>query len=367
MVSEVADLGKTVETVSVLCMWPVVLLRARAAVRCTRQRGIWLAVATAAAATTLNLPPVTRLVEHITGPTHLTALAMNLCGVLSAAAVLDFTTTATGARHRPQLHAAVGLVLVTLVVLDLTAPHHVRHTSLGAGPATPSMAYWLVIIGTHLSANLFCARVCLRYSGCGSNRALRTSLRLFGLGTACAGVFWSAYLADLLLGPVWVPPILPYLMGLHGLLRAAALAVPAAVLLRAAVAELLTFHRLWPLWRDLVDAVPAVTLAERRPWILELLRPQGPRHFAVYRTIVEIRDAILVLRDYVQPERPVTDPAALARLLRDARRNKLDGQRPRTPDVNVAEAGGEDIAAETAYLVQVARAYRALPAPSLSR
>ncbi|MFD7162488.1 MAB_1171c family putative transporter [Streptomyces violascens] len=367
MGSEVTDIGKTVEAVSVLCMWPVVVLRARAALRCTRQRGIWLAVATAAAATTLNLPPVTRLVEHVTGPTHLTALAMNLCGVLSAAAVVDFTTVATGGRRRPQLHVAFGLLLVLLVALDLTAPHHVRHTSLGAGPATPSMAYWLVIIATHLTANLVCARVCLRYSGCGSNRALRTSLRLFGLGTACAGLFWCAYLADLLLSPAWVPPLLPYLMGLHGLLRAAALAVPAVVLLHGAGAELLTFHRLWPLWRDLVEAVPTVTLSERRPWLMELLRPRGPRHFAVYRTIVEIRDAILVLRDYVQPERPVTDPAAMARLLRDARRNKLDGKHPRTPDVNVAEAGGEDIAAETAYLVQVARAYRALPAGSLSR
>ncbi|MEU9000196.1 MAB_1171c family putative transporter [Streptomyces caniferus] len=217
----------------------------------------------------------------------------------------------------------------------------------------------MVVIGTHLIANLACTRVCLRYSSLGSNRALRTSLTLFGLGTACAGLFWCASLAEILLRPAWIPPLLPYMMGLHGLLRAAALTVPAAVRLHSVATEALTFHRLWPLWHDLAKAVPAVTLAEHRPWLLELLRPRGTRQLAVYRTTVEIRDAILVLRDYVRPERPVTDPTALAHLLREAQQNKLAGYHPHTPDVNMAEVGGEDIAADIAYLVQVARAYRA--------
>ncbi|MEU1628018.1 DUF6545 domain-containing protein [Streptomyces sp. NPDC020096] len=53
------------------------------------------------------------------------------------------------------------------------------------------------------------------------------------------------------------------------------------------------------------------------------------------------------------------DPAALAALLRQACRAKLAGRPPRASTASVAEMGGHDLATETRFFVDVARAYAA--------
>ncbi|WP_317620401.1 DUF6545 domain-containing protein, partial [Streptomyces sp. CBMA156] len=78
-------------------------------------------------------------------------------------------------------------------------------------------------------------------------------------------------------------------------------AMPAAVALQRVWRDATTFWLLWRLWRDLVAAVPSVALAPPRPRVLELLLPRAPWRLLVYRQVIEIRDAILVLRDYGPP------------------------------------------------------------------
>ncbi|WP_269857196.1 MAB_1171c family putative transporter [Streptomyces sp. RPT161] len=364
--TRLTDAGTLLENVGVVCMVAAVLLRAPAALRSPPQRGIWLAVAAAAAAMALNRGIVCRFVNHAFGQPHLTAAVTSLCGVLSSAAVLDFVIATTGNRQRRAGgRLAAAAVMAAMVLLDLTAPWNAQHTVLDVSSPQPSLAYWLIVIGAHLTANAACVRVCWRYGRYGPNRALRIGLALFGLGTAFAGTYWLLYLLYIPLRANWIPALLPLLMGLHSLLRTAALTLPLLANLRRTAAELRTLHQLWPLWRDLVDAVPQVALADPRPRLLEMLQPRGAWNYLVYRKVMEIRDAILVLRDYAPPA-PATsrtaDPVALAALLRQARGAKLGGRPPRASAGTVAEMGGHDLATETRFLVEVARAYAATAA-----
>lgn len=217
---------------------------------------------------------------------------------------------------------------------------------------------------------------------------LAAGLRLFGLGTAFAGLFWFAYLLKALFGSTWAMPALPLLMNVHGLLRAAAILVPTLFTFRRTAADISTAWRLWPLWRDLVQAVPHVALNKPRAGrMVELLWPPVPRNLLVYRKVIETRDAILILGEYVAPgaledargrvagsgvpEQRRT-AAALASVLKEARQAKLAGVPGRPgeaaglelPAAIQTSAEGGDLAEEARFLVDVAHAYTREVKPS---
>lgn len=383
MATDLTDFGNWLAVPSVVCLWIAVLLRAPGALRSPQQRGLWLAVATAAAAMTLNLPDlVAYAMSRGAAYAHTIGLVRNLIGVLSAGAVLYFVAATTrGSRLQRASWIATLVWLGALVALDAAAPHHGTHTMPPVGDPVPSLAYWLVLISAHVIANTVCVALCWRYSRRTESRGLAAGLRLFGLGTALAGLFWLAYLLKALFGSTWAMPALPLLMNLHGLLRAAAILVPTLFTLRRTAADTATAWRLWPLWRDLVEAVPHVALNKPRAGrVVELLWPPVPRNLLVYRKVIETRDAILILGEYVAPgalelardqaaghgipEQRAT-AAALARVLKEARQAKLDG-RPGQPgdgsalelpaSIHTSQEGG-DLADEARFLVDVAQAY----------
>lgn len=383
MAADLTAFGDSLAVPSVVCLWLAVLLRAPGALRSPHQRGLWLAVATAAAAMTLNLPAVvTYAMGRDPGYAHTIGLVRNLIGVLSAGAVLYFVAATTRGR-RLQLASGAATVawLATLVALDATAPAHGTHTMPPVGDPVPSLAYWLVLISAHVIANTVCVALCWRYSRRTESRGLAAGLRLFGLGTALAGLFWLAYLLKALFGSTWAMPALPLLMNLHGLLRAAAILVPTLFTFRRTAADVATAWRLWPLWRDLVQAVPHVALNKPRAGrVVELLWPPVPRNLLVYRKVIETRDAILILGEHVAPgalelarthvagtgvpEQRRT-AAALACVLKEARQAKLAGLPAQSAEaaalelpaaIQTSEDGG-DLEDEARFLVDVARAY----------
>ncbi|MFP3988367.1 MAB_1171c family putative transporter [Streptomyces sp. E11-3] len=373
MSTEITDFGNWLAVPSVVCLWFAVLMRTRAAARSQQQRGLWLAVASAAAAMTLNLPDVVDFAMRNADSTHAVALARNMVGVLSAGAVLYFVAASMGGRRLKTGSAVTaGVMMAILLALDLAAPPHGAHGVPPVGDPTPSTAYWLTLIAAHLLANVICVFVCWRYSGHTESRSLALCLRLFGLGTALAGLFWFGYLLRITLDSTWSLPYLPLLMNLHGLLRAAAILVPTAVALRRASSDISAAWRLWPLWRDLVRAVPHVALAEPRPRLVELLRPPAPRRLLVYRKVIESRDAILILNDYIEPHVPDLarshvaasgvpptdrDAAVLACVVKEARRAKANDLPQQRSSFSTPTLASSDLDAEKRFLVNVAQAY----------
>ncbi|EST33757.1 MAB_1171c family putative transporter [Streptomyces roseochromogenus] len=365
-----SGLGLSLQAAGALAIWICVVLRAPAAIRSYEQRILWLAVTTAGLAMTLNLQDISGAVRDVFGPTHLVDLAANLCGVLSSAAVLDFAMVATAKRwSRRLLYTSATGVMTVLSFIDLTSGPHGRHLVTSPAGPTPTAVFWWITVATHLTADTVCVWLLLRHGRHGASQPLKTMLALFALGTAFSGAFWSGYLLLLIGYSSHLPGLLPILMGLHGLLRAAALAIPT---FRAATKARTCWH-LWPLWRELVDAVPHIALAKPRPRLVELLWPRGSWRLTEYRKIIEIRDAVLVLRDYITPQlaqlarghigtsaalTPDRAKAALvACLLKEACSARLAGRPPEAQSIGLTAIGGDDLAEETEFLLEVARAY----------
>ncbi|MFF9086041.1 MAB_1171c family putative transporter [Streptomyces sp. NPDC014991] len=364
---DVTTTGLWVESVGTSVMWLALLLRAPSAIRSPQQRGLWIAVAAAAVTMTLKRHFLVELVDRDFHIYQAYVLATHLCGVLSAIIVMDFVLVTTDRQQREWLHFGSGLAIVCLIILGARwNPGMNVHQSLGTG----SDVFWLIVIGIHQAGNILCIAVCLRHWREDEKSPLRTTMGLFGLGSCLAALSWVGCLIRLMTGVSWVTPTLPFVMGVFCLCRAAVIAAPAFSTIRRAHRDARDFWRLWRLWRDLVSAVPWVALAPPRPRLLELLLPRGPWSLLVYRQVIEIRDAILVLRDYASPDPPFPDPgptaapdlsaayaAEMARWLAAARRAKNRGQGPRTRAVGLSALGGHDLVHETAFLIRVADAY----------
>ncbi|MEV1050136.1 MAB_1171c family putative transporter [Streptomyces sp. NPDC049887] len=376
---------------SCLCLCLAVLLRAAPSLRAADQRGLWLAVTTAGVAMALDLPTITRITTELVGTGHAVDLVKNLTGVVSAGAVLFFVAAPIRSRRlRVGLCGAIGTILVVLTILDLSVPAHPSHSVIAAAGPSPSFAYWLTLIFTHVVANSVCMIVCCWYSLRTGDRPLATALWLFASGTALAELFWIGRLLRLVLDASWALPYLPLLINLHALLRATAILVPTAVTLAGALADARTVWRLWPLWHDLVDAVPHVVLTKRRIRLLELLWPPIPRRLLSYRKLIEIRDAMLELDHYVPPGLPLlardhvrpldltpvqADAAVLACVMKEARRAKLAGGPRREPSAEsfdqwksplllTRQEHATTLTAEKTHLIELARAYTSASARS---
>ncbi|WP_431780369.1 MAB_1171c family putative transporter [Streptomyces chumphonensis] len=391
--SDLASFGVWLTYPSCLCLCLAVLLRAAPSLRTADQRGLWLAVTTAGVAMTLDLPAVTGLATELTGTGHTLDLVKNLTGVVSAGAVLFFVSAPVrGRRLSLGLCGIIGTILVALTLLDLSAPAHSAHSVTAPGDPSPSLAYWLTLISTHVLANAVCVVVCCWYGLRTDDRALAAALWLFATGTALAALFWVGRLIYLALNVPWALPYLPLLINLHALLRATAVLVPTAVALVGSLADARTVWRLWPLWHELVDAIPHVVLARRRTRLLELLWPPIPRRLLAYRKLIEIRDAMLELEHYVPPGLPglardhvrplnlapaQADAAVLACVMRTARRVKLAGG-PRCESTSEPFEPGKPTApltrptyattltAERTHLIELTRAYTSAPARSFA-
>lgn len=372
MTQELQDLGIGLETAGVAALWLAVTLRAPSAVRSRAQRPLWLAALGAASALTLHLPWVTGLIFHATGPTHVAALIRNLFGILTSAAVLDFVLLAVRGRHTPTLYGLAALVMTALVWCDLTAAPHLAHTIPPIGDPAPSLSYWMVLITVNLTTNTVCAIACWHYYRTIADPSLRIGLLLFGTGGIFAGFYWLLSTAYIVHRNPWIPAINPSLLACYALLRAGAISVPLASAAMLALRHLQVLRRLRPLWRDLVAAVPGLTLHPIPQRRFKLRSTSAPLDVAVYRTVIEIRDAMLNLRAYVSvatldglhahleeasPQGADIAPQAAACWLHVARHAKKCGVRPLRTEHTAPVLGGSDLPGEIEFLTEVAAAY----------
>ncbi|MEU2438728.1 MAB_1171c family putative transporter [Streptomyces rubradiris] len=300
----VSELAARVGLASVVALWCALVWRARPALREPRLRGLWITVLAAATAITLFQRGVVTALTSAGVDVHTVSLARNLIGVLSAGLVLLFVVDC---RRSPRLRRSVvaGLTtaLAALLVLDLLGAGEPIGAASAQRPASATAAYWLILSVAHVLGDAVALVVCWRYSLRTTGRDLVWSLRLFAVGSVLALVFWCGYLGHLYgLAPA-VLPWLSMVMGAHGFLRAASLLVPTATALARSAAALRTSWHLWPLWRDLVTAVPHVALARpRRTRLQEVLRPRYPPVLQAHRQTIETYDALLTLQQYVRPD-----------------------------------------------------------------
>jgi hypothetical protein len=131
------------------------------------------------------------------------------------------------------------------------------------------------------------------------------------------------------------------------------------------------YRQLQPLWSALCAELPEIALQGGTGKGAARLRPPVRRAtFALYRRVIEIRDAHLALRPYFEPG-PAPDEdgggrtgaaAREAAAITAALANRRDGRRPAAQSVPTWPVAGT-LDAEAAWLVQVTRAFTPPPGP----
>lgn len=146
--------------------------------------------------------------------------------------------------------------------------------------------------------------------------------------------------------------------------------LPVASATGDAYRTLCAYWRLGRLWRDMTNTTPSVVFPHHR----RIRRfPTVPGQLALYRRIIEIRDAITILRNYTTPEvvqaaeqhvaqadvpTDHRNAAITAGWLATAQDRQRHGYRAQAQTLAAISAGGAILAQETDFLVQVANAYK---------
>lgn len=366
--------GLLLDVCCVCVLWAALLLRVRPAIRHPHQRIVWLAVSCAAVSMTLGLQPVSAYAATLTGARRTVAIVADLTGVVSAGAFLQFALHVTRERRYTGviITGAVTVMGTLLTVAGLGSFPCGDYEPPLTFDSVPYATYWLLLLAVHLTACAACVWVCWSYGRRGPHWSVNLGLALLGWGTALAGLFYLTQLVLLAAGsPAGVVPYV--LVSLRAALHAAALLVPTVVNLRQVVGHSRTIWRLWPLWRDLIDATPDVALSATRSRALLLLQPRPSRRLIAYRTVIEIQDAVLVLGHYTDSAVshaaqahvagrgvPVEqhDVHVAACVLRRARAAKLSGVPPNAAAVVLATSQETaDLATETTFLLELTAAY----------
>ncbi|MEW2435954.1 MAB_1171c family putative transporter [Streptomyces caniferus] len=360
-----------IEDAGISALWIVAVARAPQGVRDRDQRPLWFAIIMIALAMSTHLDPVTAALAHMTPGAHWIDMATHMFGIIDAAAVLWFICGAAGRhRHTALVFGAALAVMTILAFLDATAPPHTRNV-IAPSSATPSVpdSYWWVFFSFHLVADTICGFVCWSYGRPGTPRLLRYGLRLFGTGMFLADLLWVLKLAYLQTRSAAFAPLFSPVTGIEALFMAMGVALPLLVQLRDRWRDGSSYRNLAPLWLDLTTATPDVILGPGQ-------RFQGmviPLQLRLYRRVIEIRDAMIVLRNYVDPSaldlahQHVTNHAVPTDLgeahvtacwLAAALHAKGTGRSPQPQTANLTGPNATDLTDEIDHLLKVAEAYK---------
>ncbi|MFF0413100.1 MAB_1171c family putative transporter [Kitasatospora sp. NPDC004745] len=335
--------------------------------------------------------PVVPLVPVLVGE------ALRLCAACAVRLLaLALCTPEPGRRAvRRRLAVLAGILALRAALLALASPGPgARELS-----AAPSTGAHLALAGYSAVGVLYLAhcltallRQLLRLTrASGGPGPTRTGLRLIVLGVA-AGLLWTAWGVDDVVRAAATGSqdgAEDALCGVLGLvcvtLLGAGLGATLWPVVPAAVSGWLLAHRrhraLAPLWRDLHTVLPEIALVPVRR-LSALLPPRDPQ-FALYRRIIEIHDARLILRQHLDPRTAqwlagatrrfpppadraaaTAEAAALAAALERAAAGALPdpGAAPTVPAAVPSAEPPRALGSEADHLAHLTRVYATCPA-----
>jgi hypothetical protein len=344
---------------------------------------LWLILIGLACSFTVTAPAPYRAIAELTGVPNIGRLLSHifmLLAVWAAQAMLLGLTKSDTREHRWWLGAAIVALSVVFALAD-TPVDDPRFASRYA--ETPwVLEYWLVFVAGLAPAFINIVRLCWRYARLSGSAIGKLGLRLISIGIVVSlvyhahkGIYFAAQRFDFPypnFNGLWdkiLPPIATVLVLIGATLPSWGPRIGLSALFDWA-GRWRTYQRLRPLWLALYHANPQIALVAPKPALLEFLL-WGDLDLRLYRRVIEIRDGRLALQPYLDPEiglaardrsglrgqelDAIVEAATLAAAV-DAKRS---GAQPRTTEP-VAVPGGRDLESDTAFLNDVARAYRKL-------
>lgn len=348
-------------------LWTMTVVRLPTLWRGRRQRAFWGAVAALAVSRTIALPTVTDSL-HAPAAQHLTA-------VVATTFLLRFVLLATDGRGR-RWHLVGNTVVLALFVVAAAAVTGLAFgPGLLAGELTPVTAVYWTVLDVYLGTVLLIATALFWNTGTVVPAGLpRVALRVLAVGNGILGVdaFVRAALtvalgAGVRLDLTPINPVAETAQAVGVLLALAGGTTAAYPRARAALSAYRSLLALRPLWTAMRDAFPEIILFSPRRAVIELAGVDDV-HLRLYRRVIEIRDGMLALRDFLPREAVAAgDPAeAEARGIAVALAQRAAGAQP-VEDPGAWAPVGPAMADEVAWLRRVSRAYRAFGAGTVTR
>jgi hypothetical protein len=369
-------------SLAVLILVSAVVLLRISAVRSPRQLPLWLMLVVQDVGIIAGLPPVSAAINDVSGVPQLADLIKGLCAVALATALLSLATHLHSAeREGPPPRRRLRFTLAAVTVSGQVACFCLAiglHARLRPGfLSTPGefsvvTAYWLFFLPYMITARFWSTILFWRTLPRVRSFLPRAGIFLLGLSTSVSLVYLGSRVFSLFSASAVLLDVSFYasatafaLLGLGGSLAA-------LEPVRRAILDWYHSQLLYSLWHDLCAVVPQIALQPARGRLVDALTLRNNR-LRLHRRLVEIRDGLLVLREWITPEdledihgvvsetelggddAEAVITALWVRSALHARQKDL----PRSPVMlDLVRRGGSDVRGELRWLLLLARAYR---------
>ncbi|MFI6996263.1 MAB_1171c family putative transporter [Nocardia sp. NPDC050175] len=328
---------------------------------------------------TLSTPAVSAWVDEQLGVPDIGALGIHLSGgVASSAAFLVAIVFWVYPPDRARLQAVVrvalaGAIGVAMTILWAVAAtdnrEHAKHYLIQNAHRPVVTAYLLLYVTAFGVELIEIIRLSRRYTKFCELPWLRRGLHTTMVGAAVYLVYCLdrgsvAIAVRIGLDPMRWEIVTPISNGLGILLITAGFTMPSwGPRLSAGkhwVRDYITYARLYPLWRAVYQATPAIALDPPASWLADrlTLRSLGYR---LYRRVIEIQDGYRALRPYLADDAATSaaDTAAHIREAIHAKTRSMPAQHLGHTAVMVHDSG--DYRSEITRLLHLARAFDNVP------
>lgn len=369
----------TIRIVLLCLCWPVVILRIPA-VRVADQKLLWFTLVMQGTGLTVLQAPVMKQIQKLTGVPRIESLISSSLASVVAVLLVTFalrisTSDATASRwsKRVALYCAFTLTTMIITFTIVTSqgiPTRERFLPV-PGEFTAHMVYWIAYLSYMIIVSGCTAFLLWRQVPRIATKVLRAALVAMAIGTTFFLAFLGLRVAALFNASSQLPALGVYISSIYSAGVTVGCSVAIIVPLRQTLANWWRANRLYSLWRALCDASPHIALHQPRSRFADAVTLRDSTH-RLHRRIVEIRDGLLIMREWITPatydriaelvarenpderEAEAVTTAAWLKIALDAKARGLD--RVAKP-LDLAGHGGVDSDSELRWLTAVAKAW----------
>jgi hypothetical protein len=293
-----------IQTVLLYLCWIVVVVRV-SALRSRSQRPLWFALLLLALGITMLQKDTNAFLRELTGSPDVENLISSVAAVGVAATLLTFAARAAEVRISPWLRwmscgVTVFVMIVSFVVFQ--AGGGVARPHFFPAPGTLSVLdlYWVVYLSYQGIATAATLLLLLRAFRRVRSWLVRTPLVLLIVGSSGFLVFVASRFFAVFGGSAYAVTFGTYVSSPHTIGVALGCSIAAFVPFFLGLSAWRSANALYPMWKALVTAVPHIALHPPRSRFLDAM-PLRNGQLRLHRRLVEIRDGMLILNDWIQP------------------------------------------------------------------
>ncbi|MGP3924215.1 MAB_1171c family putative transporter [Streptomyces sp. 8N616] len=289
-----------------LC-WAVVIIRV-SALRSRSQRPLWFALLMLALGMTMLQEPTAQALLHLTGLPRIGNLVSSLMAVGVATTLLTFAARAYLADKLPRAPfrrlrliscgMTVGTMIVTFSIVTFQRiPTRDRFLPI-PGTFTVHSVYWATYLTYMLVATGVTSALLVVILWTVRSWLMRTPVLLLTVATSTFMVFLGSRVVAVFTYSAEPIKYGTYISSTHTVGVALGCSIAAFIPMIQGYTSWRNGNMLYPLWKTLCTALPQIALYPPRSRLVDVLLPQDSQ-LRLHRRLVEIRDGLLIMRDWV--------------------------------------------------------------------